>query len=358
MHRIRMTILLSFTLGVTPALADDPIPHEGAMIDVPITIEPPDVIVVEVLNAPEERPITGERLVRPDGTISLGYYGDVYIRGLTVPQAKIKILSHLRKYMDDRMLGIVPAQPRNEPLIPPFPPIPGEPPRRQIPRVENREQQIDPRDSQLVYVDMRTYTSQNYYVMGDVGSPGRLTHTGKVTVLDALQFAGGFLPTAEPTDIHLYRPEWDGKPARDFRIDLDAVNKGIKSANLQIFPRDRLVVGRNPIVKRTVEIDRANALISTQLNSVLQYALTARTIGAINSPPTSNNTAPQIRVNGQNMPGSADPLALTPAQRDAMIKDWAEFLWSISSKEGGAMLDENAFKEAWMKKLTSPSGSK
>ena len=43
---------------------------------------------------------------------------------------------------------------------------------------------------------------------------------------------------------------------------------------------------------------------------------------------------------------------MAPAQRDALIKEWVELLWSISSKEGGAMLDEKAFKEALMKKLT------
>jgi hypothetical protein len=44
---------------------------------------------------------------------------------------------------------------------------------------------------------------------------------------------------------------------------------------------------------------------------------------------------------------------LSPAQRDALLKNWSEFLWSISSKEGGAMLDERAFREAMMKKLSS-----
>jgi hypothetical protein len=42
---------------------------------------------------------------------------------------------------------------------------------------------------------------------------------------------------------------------------------------------------------------------------------------------------------------------MTPAQRDALYKDWFEFFWSISSKEGGAMLDEKTFREALMKKL-------
>ena len=34
-----------------PAIPDDPPPHEGAMIDYPVVIEPPDLILVEVLEA-------------------------------------------------------------------------------------------------------------------------------------------------------------------------------------------------------------------------------------------------------------------------------------------------------------------
>src|SRR5947207_1623087 len=59
-------------LPLTP-IPDDPPPHEGAMINLPFTIEPPDLLIVEVLEALPGRRITGERLVRPDGTISLGF---------------------------------------------------------------------------------------------------------------------------------------------------------------------------------------------------------------------------------------------------------------------------------------------
>src|SRR4051794_1032314 len=63
-----------------PPIPDDPPPHEGAMADFPeYVIEPPDLLLVEVLEALPGRPITGERLVRPDGTITLGFYGDVHV---------------------------------------------------------------------------------------------------------------------------------------------------------------------------------------------------------------------------------------------------------------------------------------
>ena len=90
-----------------PAIPDDPPPHEGAMIGYPIVIEPPDLVLVEVLEALPGRPISGERLVRPDGTINLGFYGDVHVAGLTPIQAKVKIIKHLRKYLTDDTLGLV-----------------------------------------------------------------------------------------------------------------------------------------------------------------------------------------------------------------------------------------------------------
>ncbi len=109
-----------------PTIPDDPPPHEGAMIDQPFPVEPPDMLDVEVIEALPGRPISGERLVQPDGTIDLGFYGQVHVRGLTPIQAKVAIIKHLRKYLPDEVLGLVtsdddgpPPEPNREPLPPP-----------------------------------------------------------------------------------------------------------------------------------------------------------------------------------------------------------------------------------------------
>ncbi len=443
------------------AIPDDPPPHEGAMFDLPQTIEPPDHIVVEVLEALPGRPITGERLIRPDGTISLGFYGDVHVRGLTTEQAKSKILLHLRNYINDEVLGLtifersqtaalesaestasvsMPANPfvLDAPILegPPLPnpgrsPFELEPPpsldppqpasaasrtratnqqspstgqpgaerprrRRMLRRASAAAQSqqpptsdkpadpaikeektstpevtsepevmegrvvsfpqngIDPAKNKRVFVDFASYNHHAYYVQGDVGVPGRLPCTGNETVLDALNYAGRLLPSAEPTDIHLYRPARGGKPSKDYKIDVDAILKGDARANLQMFPGDRLIVGRNPIVEKTIQVDRAASLLNSAFNSMLQYSFNARSMAAINSPPS--NVGQQIKVNGQNQPvDAAEGSAITPARRDEMVRAWVDFLWSISSKEGGAMLDEKAFREALMKKLSEPT---
>ena len=56
-----------------PSIPDDPPPHEGAMISLPYVVEPPDLVLVEVLEALPGRPISGERLVRPDGKIDSAF---------------------------------------------------------------------------------------------------------------------------------------------------------------------------------------------------------------------------------------------------------------------------------------------
>ncbi len=99
-------------------IPDDPPPHEGAMIGLPYVVEPPDLLLVEVLEALPGRPISGERLVKPDGTIDLGFYGSISVRGLTSSQIKSKLILHLRTHITDETLGLY----RVKDELTPFPP--------------------------------------------------------------------------------------------------------------------------------------------------------------------------------------------------------------------------------------------
>ncbi len=275
-----------------PAIPDDPPPHEGAMINYPDVIEPPDLLLVEVLEALPGRPISGERLVRRDGTISLGFYGDVHVAGLTLKQAKVKIIQHLRRFLSDEVLGLYEprfdeedekpgdAKPPKVHVPIPNPPEDGKPleldpgkkPKAELSKLravpsgykvrsvrqrkevrsyfgrsrpgasirllgrvqepeekkaeepqkavkipleaggqvtitievqtgEKKEKEKEevtevaddwvpgplthPEDSDRVFVEVTAYNSDNYYVAGDLGSPGRLPFTGLETVMDA-----------------------------------------------------------------------------------------------------------------------------------------------------------------------------
>jgi RNA polymerase sigma factor (sigma-70 family) len=145
-------------------------------------IEPPDLVLVEVLEGLPGRPISGERLVRPDGKISLGFYGDVYVAGLTPVQVKEKVISHLRKYLTDDSLGLVEADPKTG--------------RGKVDE-SGKVITIEPKDSDRVFVEVTAYNSRFYYVEGEVAEPGRFPFTGSERVLDVIHLAGGLLPMAD-----------------------------------------------------------------------------------------------------------------------------------------------------------------
>ncbi|MFO0959435.1 MAG: hypothetical protein U0800_18705 [Isosphaeraceae bacterium] len=197
----------------------DPPPHEGAMVTIPYTVEPPDHIRIELLEALPGRPITGDRLVRPDGTVVLDFYGELEVSGLTPKQIKVKTILHMRKFIPDITLGLLMINPETE-----------------------EREEIAPAVSDRVFVEVLAYNSKYYYAEGAFFQPGRLPFTGHETVLDAINECRGLAPHADRDHIELVRPARGGMPTRIYPIDYRAiVEKGEASANLQLFPGDRLI---------------------------------------------------------------------------------------------------------------------
>jgi len=165
-------------------------------------VEPPDVLYIEadipVGGEFSDPPLAGERLVRQDGSISLGYYGDLQVAGHTL--AEIEEL--VRRQLIDAGL----------------------------------------RDPQ-VYVDVAAYNSKVYYVLGQVEQTGQLPVTGKETVLDALTIAGGVTRYARLADIHVARPNPGGGCDQILHVDYHAITScGDTRTNYQLVPGDRVVV--------------------------------------------------------------------------------------------------------------------
>jgi hypothetical protein len=65
----------------------------------------PDIISVEFSSALPGRPITGTRLVMPDGMMSLGYYGRIPVKGLTAWEIRRAVAVHLRQFFPGDTLG-------------------------------------------------------------------------------------------------------------------------------------------------------------------------------------------------------------------------------------------------------------
>lgn len=245
-------------------IAKSGIPRELEKTSMPsYVVEPPDLIRIEVLEALPGRAITGERLVRPDGKISLDFYGEVYVAGLTLDEIKEKVIIHLRKYIPDETLGLLEQDPDTLEF-----------------------NKIPPRESDRVFVDVAAFNSKVYYVSGDVAAPGRLVLTGNETVLDALNYTGGLLPTAATQNIRLVRPAPPGAScAQVLPVNYAAiVNAGDPTTNYQLMPGDRLVVYRDPIVRTTVFINRLAEPFLTVVNAVQLYSFAARSAININQP--------------------------------------------------------------------------
>ena len=198
-------------------------------------VEPTDLIIVEVLEALPGRPISGERLVRPDGTISLGFYGDVHVAGLTLPEIKEKIVLHLGKFLDDDALpGLIRLDNHAEPLLDPS---------------TGKPMMKDARDADNVFVDM-TASAQQPGVLRGRGcllSEPFLPYTGHDTVLDVIHYVGGIMPSAERSKIVLIRSFPKGSPVKFLPIDYEEITMGTDSTtNYQLLPGDRLVVPSQP----------------------------------------------------------------------------------------------------------------
>ncbi len=194
-------------------------------------VEPPDTLLIEVLEALSGRPISGERLVRPDGKISLGFYGEIYVAGLTLAEIKEKVILHLKQFIGPQKLGLV---------APPSEVREGEFNSRM-----EAGKPIAPRDSNLVFVELAKSNSKFYYLQGAFVIPGRVPVTGRERILDAVNKAGGLAPEADSNQVFLYRVGSNEGRLKTLKIDIDQITLGDDlSTNYQLIPGDRLVVRR------------------------------------------------------------------------------------------------------------------
>ena len=255
-------------------------------------VESPDIIRVEVLQSLPGRAIGGERLVRPDGKISLDFYGDLYVAGLTTIEIKEKVVIHLRKFLHDEILGLIDLDEET-----------GKPKLDK----DGKPVAIPPAEVNTVFVDIASFNSKVYYVQGDVGLPGRFPIQGNETVLDALNYAGGFAPTAAPQNVRLVRPAPpDACCAQILPVNIPAIiNAGDTTTNYQLMPGDRLLVYRDPIVRTTVFLNRLAEPFSLVVNQIFTFTLVKRSLaGNLYGSSSSSSSTPKVsRLPTTNSPG-------------------------------------------------------
>jgi polysaccharide export outer membrane protein len=173
--------------------------------------------------------ITGEHLVRQDGTISLGTYGCMNVTGLTLAQAKCALERYLSQFLQDPE----------------------------------------------IIVDVFAYNSKVYYVIADGGGYGqsvlRFPITGNETVLDAISNINGLPAQASRKHIWVARPAPSDRDCLQvLPVDWKAITEGgATGTNYQLFPGDRIYVKADPLIT----LDNTLAKVLSPLERVLGVAL-------------------------------------------------------------------------------------
>jgi polysaccharide export outer membrane protein len=169
----------------------------------PYVIEPPDELEITT-KPPLPTAMTTPFVVRGDGFVDLGLFGEAFVYGLTLSEAEERIAVQ----MND-------AARRLEP---------------------------ESKEKYLVSVRLATTQSKHYYVLGTVANPGRVKLVGNDTVLDAITQAG-LKPNSLPEKAYLVRPHALGGDDQVYKIDWVGIkDRGDTLTNYQIFPGDRVVV--------------------------------------------------------------------------------------------------------------------
>lgn len=176
-----------------------------------------------------QQAIRGEHLVRPDGTISLGTYGCIYVAGKSLKQIKCDIERHLSQFL---------ANPE-------------------------------------VAVDVLGFNSKVYYVIFDGGGFGqqvfRQPITGNETVLDAISQVNGLPAVSSRKKIWVARPgPCDSGCYQVLPVNWDAITQGGSTCtNYQLLPGDRIFVKADPFI----HLDNVLAKMFAPIERVLGITL-------------------------------------------------------------------------------------
>lgn len=183
----------------------------------PIGLKDPQVSV-SLPDLAGKQQIAGEHLVRPDGTISLGIYGSVYVTGMSLDEVRYTLEQHLARFI-------------NQPEV---------------------------------VVDVLAYNSKAVYVITDGGGFGervqKLPVTGNETVLDAIASIEG-LSEVSSKRIWVARPAPAGTNAAQIMdVHWQAITQeGITSTNYQLFPGDRVYISADKMIRTDNFIAKATA---------------------------------------------------------------------------------------------------
>jgi polysaccharide export outer membrane protein len=240
------------------------VPTELSKITLPpYVVEPPDVLLIEVyadsldVTKPPvalwPQSISGQHLVRVDGTVGLGVWGSVPLAGLSLDEAGDAV----RKHVFNKM--------------------------QQDKRISDKFK-VDAPEKLFVIVDVLAYNSKTYFIITDGAGFGEqiseFSITGNETVLSALARVNGLPDVASRRDIWVARRSpLPGVGQQILPVDYVAISQqGITQTNYQIMPGDRIYVKAQKIFRIDRFLQKALSPIERLLGVTLLGASTRNNI--------------------------------------------------------------------------------
>lgn len=213
----------------------------GAVRVAGMTVEAAEVAIVQhlqkFLNEPRvsvalaqmaaSQQILGEFLVQPDGTITLGSYGNVSVVGKTVGEARLAIEGHLAQFLEEPQVSL----------------------------------------------NVQSFNSKVYYIVLQGAGLGdgvyRFPVTGNETVLDAIANIQG-LEEVSSKKIWIARPSSNLCQAQVLPVDWFAITeRASPHTNYQVLPGDRVFIAED----RLVAFDTHIAKLTAPLERIMGFTL-------------------------------------------------------------------------------------
>jgi len=204
------------------------------------------IVSVKLFRMGDMQQIAGNHTIGPDGFITLGSYGRVYVNGLTIDECKDAIEFHLSKHLDHPQVA----------------------------------------------VDIFSYNSKGYYVIFQSSALGervlKYPYTGNETVLDAISNTDGLMHNSSKR-IWVARPVGNSNKPVLLPVDwVDITAYGKTDTNYQLLPGDRVWVQED----RFLSFDGTLARMFAPFERIMGFTL----LGA--------NTA--TRLSGNVLQGGGD----------------------------------------------------
>jgi len=184
-------------------------------------------VAVSLVEIAAKQQISGQHLVKPDGTVTLGSYGSVLVAGMTIPEARQAVENHLSAYLDHPEVSL----------------------------------------------DVYAFNSKVYYVITQGAGLGdgvyRFPITGNETVLDAISQING-LQQVSSKKIWIARPTKDPYVQQTLPVKWEQITEqGLASTNYQVLPGDRVFIAEDKLVA----FDTGLAKITTPLERLMGFTL-------------------------------------------------------------------------------------